>query len=360
MKHLTIIFFLLSLFLNLGAGYRGNGLFQVITSHPHELEELSPYIETVYHNGRLWIVQLYRSAPEELLEYLRPLSGSEKSYIHEGKWISNIKNGKRNDNAKFLLSQVDLENIKKDVQDLANNYGTRYAGTEENQKAIGATKERLSLMGYEIKEVCYAPNACSILAEKKGKVEASKVIMIMGHIDSVGQSFAGADDNASGIAVMLEMARVLKDVNNNKTIRFFVTNGEEGGLIGATHYVQQLAQSDEIKNIVLGINMDMVGYNSNGLVELETQPEHEDLAQWFANLASKYTTLKTKITLGAWGSDHVPFLHKGVPTVLTIEDWTTKTPCYHKECDRPETLNYSYAAEIAKLNLSAVLVRDQD
>jgi hypothetical protein len=360
MKQILIIALMFGMFFNLGAGYRGNDLFQVITSHPHDLEELSPHIETVYQNGRLWVVQLSKDAPEELLQHLRPLSGSEKSYIHEGQWISNVKFKNKKDNTKLIVNQVSKENIQKDVEDLANNYETRYAGSEENQKALIATEARFRSMGYEVKEVCYAPDACSIVAEKKGKSEASKVILVMGHIDSVGESFAGADDNASGVAVILEMARVLKDVPNKKTIRFFITNGEELGLYGATYYAKVLANSNEIKNIVLGINMDMVGYNSNGLVELETEPEHEPLAKWFADLASKFTTLKTKITLGAWGSDHVPFLKKGVPTMLTIENWDTKTPCYHQECDKPDTLNYGYAAEIAKLNVSAVLTKDQN
>lgn len=361
MKQLIIVALMFGMFFNLGAGYRGNDLFQVITSHPHDLEELNPYIETVYQNGRLWVVQLNKDAPEEILQHLRPLSGSEKSYIHEGQWVTNAKLKNKKDNTKLLVTQVSLENIKQDIEDLANNYETRYAGSEENQRALAATEERFRSMGYEVKEVCYAPDACSIVAEKKGKIEASKVIMIMGHIDSVGESFAGADDNASGVAVILEMARVLKDSNNRKTIRFFVTNGEELGLYGASYYAKQLAATNEIKNIVLGINMDMVGYNkSNNIVELETEPEHEGLAKWFADLASKYTTLKTKITLGAWGSDHVPFLKKGVPTLLTIENWDTKTPCYHQECDKPDTINYAYATEIAKLNVSAVLTKDQN
>jgi Peptidase family M28 len=357
MKQLFIAALTIGMFFNLGAGHRGNDLYQVISSHPHDLEELTPHIETVYQNGRLWVVQLNENAPEEVLELLKPLSGHEKSYIHEGTWVSNIKIKNKKDNTKLIVSAVNKENIKKDVVELSN-YESRYAGSEGNKKAVAATSERFSSMGYSVKEICYAPDACSLIAEKKGKIDASKVIMVMGHIDSVGEEFAGADDNASGVAVILEMARVLKDQANRKTIRFFVTNGEELGLYGATHYAKSLS-SAELKNIDLAINMDMVGYNkSNNIVELETEPEHEPLAKWFADLASKFTSLKTKITLGAWGSDHVPFLKKGVPTMLTIENWDSKTPCYHQECDKPETLNYDYAAEIAKLNVSAVLTKD--
>lgn len=104
--------------------------------------------------------------------------------------------------------------------------------------------------------------------------------------------------------------------------------------------------------------MDMVGYNSNGVVELETEPEFEEMAKWYASLSFQYTKLKPKITLGAWGSDHVPFLKRRVSSILTIEDWSTKIPCYHQSCDTPETLNYDYAGEIGKLNVAAVIRKD--
>ena len=74
----------------------------------------------------------------------------------------------------------------------------------------------------------------------------------------------------------------------------------------------------------------MVGYNLNGVVELKMEPDYEEMV---ASLSYSYTKLKPKITLGAWGSDHVPFLKRSVSSILTIEDWSTKTPCYHQSCE---------------------------
>jgi Zn-dependent M28 family amino/carboxypeptidase len=127
-----------------------------------------------------------------------------------------------------------------------------------------------------------------------------------------------------------------------------------------TARIPTLKKNGDIKKLALAINMDMVGYNSNGIVELETDSQYEKLANWFAGLATTYTSLKSKITIGAWGSDHVPFIQGGVPTLLTIEDWSTKTPCYHTECDKPSTLNYEYAGQIAKLNLAAIMTKDAE
>jgi Zn-dependent M28 family amino/carboxypeptidase len=197
------------------------------------------------------------------------------------------------------------------------------------------------------------------VADQRGSGQAG-VLLVIAHIDSVGKDFAGADDNGSGTASLLEMARVLSKESLRHDLRFFVTNGEESGLLGAKHYAQLLSSSGEIRQLKLAINMDMVGYNSNGIVELETNAPYEGLANEVAQLVHAHTTLKPKITLGAWGSDHVPFLEKNVPTLLTIEDWSTKTPCYHASCDKPDTLNYEYAAEITKLNVATILSKDVD
>lgn len=325
--------------------------YQVISQHPHDVRDLEKYVKTVSKAGRLWIVE-GTQFPDSVLKNLRPLDGSERHYSY-----SSLDQMEVNPLIRTQTLKMSETLIRDYVVKLAG-YKTRYAGSPENEKAVEEIEKNLSELGYVTSQICYASRKCSVLAEKKGTVSEDKVVLVEAHMDSVGKDFAGADDNASGTAVLMEMARVLSTYKNQKTIRFFVTNGEEGGLLGAEHYVRTLKTSGKIKELVLAINMDMVGWNSNGIVELETNAEYDSLAKWFAGLASTYTRLKSKITLGAWGSDHVPFLKAGVPALLTIEDWSTKTPCYHAACDKPEGLNYGYATEIGKLNVSAVMTKD--
>lgn len=323
--------------------------YQVISAHPHDVAHLRGQVKTVYQNGRLWIVEGDKLSAEAL-KILRPVTGEEKTYTP-----SNLKSFGTNPDVQAVTEKVSETLIRDTVAKLAG-YKTRIVGSKDNKKATEEIEKNFSELGYTTSKTCYLSESCSIVADRVGTVPG--VIMVMAHLDSVGKDFAGADDNASGVAVMLEMARVLSTYKNQKTIRFFATNGEESGLLGAKHYAKELQKSGGIKDIKLAINMDMVGYNSNGVVELETNKEYDGLAQWFAGLTSTYTRLKTKITLGAWGSDHVPFLDAKVPTMLTIENWSTKTPCYHQACDKPETLNYGYATEVGKLNVAAVMVKD--
>lgn len=346
---------LFALLITVSSVAKSTDVYQVVTSHPHDLEKISPYLKTVQKDGRLWLVVVDESAPTSVFRYLRLRRGEEKTYSFRA--IDSLTLSVENDSeVKSFTSRVRSEFIQKDVEELAS-FKTRYTGTEDNQRALQKVKERFQTLGYSVSETCQSPKACNLVAEKKGTV-SDQVILVEAHVDSVGASFAGADDNASGVAVLLEMARVLKDYSNKKTLRFFVTNGEEQGLVGAIHYVKVLTSENRLRDLSLVINMDMVGYNSNGVVELETDPPFEDLAKWFGELANRFTSLKAKITLGAWGSDHVPFLKKNVPAILTIENWDTKTPCYHQKCDTPDTLNYAYAVEIGKLNVAAVLVKD--
>lgn len=368
MKKLIVATVFTGLFLSMSSTQRDKQLYQVISSHPHDLKEMASHIETVHQSGRLWIVDLKAGAPAEVREHLRPITGREKSYLYNnlGLRFKNIgprggdMSGRSADNQIIMdtVGQVDSELIKQDVLELTS-YTTRAAGTPENQAVTKSVADKFLAMNYAVKEICYRPAVCSVIAEKKGRSKSQEVLLVLAHMDSVGKEFAGADDNASGTATLLEIARVLKDYDNEKTIRFFATNGEENGLLGAEHYVALLKASGEIKQLSLAVNMDMVGYNKNGIVELETNPNLEELAKWYAGLASQYTKLRTKITLGAWGSDHVPFLDAGAPALLTIEDWSTKTPCYHMGCDKPDTLNYQYAGEIAKLNAAAVMSKDK-
>jgi len=252
-----------------------------------------------------------------------------------------------------LVRLVDADKIKADVISLSS-YRNRAAGSDENRQAVNWAEDRLKALGYSTRQICYRAGSCSVLADKAGTQPATGTVLVMAHVDSVGRAFAGADDNASGTAALLEMARVLASAPVGKNLRFFVTNGEENGLLGATHYANQLQSAGELPQLKLVINMDMVGYNSNGVVELETNAPYAAVANKFAEHVHRYTSLRAKITLGAWGSDHVPFLERRVPAILTIENWDTKTPCYHKACDKPDTLNYEYAAEITKLNVAAV------
>ena len=155
----------------------------------------------------------------------------------------------------------------------------------------------------------------------KNDPDNAPIFMITGHIDSVKGS-PGANDNASGVAVTLEAARALSQLDtDNVEIRFIGFGHEEGGLLGATRYVQRMGAAERAR--VKGVfNMDMTG-----------SKDEERATYWCMmtvdgrpNLVTD-TFIATSERLGYGGilelgqfssSDHVPFHNAGMPAAMGI------------------------------------------
>ena len=217
MKPFHIAFLLISSLFLMGFDQPASKAYQLITSDPHHLEKIEAHIQTIHQSGRLRVVEVKANAPTVIYKYLRPIKGQERSFLYRGKGFIRFKDKE----IQKTLFMVDLEAIKKDVIELSS-YTTRLVNTDENRKATLVAQQKLASMGYEVQQICYREGACSVIADKIGSITPEKVMLVMAHIDSVGAKFAGADDNASGTAALLEMARVLKDADNKKTIRFFI------------------------------------------------------------------------------------------------------------------------------------------
>ncbi|MDN3651475.1 M28 family peptidase [Thalassotalea ponticola] len=105
----------------------------------------------------------------------------------------------------------------------------------------------------------------NLYAEKRGFRYPEQYIVISAHYDHLGSTgrkvFYGADDNASGVATLLELARYFRHYNNQYSLLFLMTDGEEMGLHGARAFMsdKHIANLD----IVLNINLDMLGYGAN-------------------------------------------------------------------------------------------------
>ncbi len=174
---------------------------------------------------------------------------------------------------------------------------------------------------------------------------AGEVIVVGAHLDHVGQDpasgeiYNGADDNASGTAVMMELARAFASGGRPtaRTLVFAAWNAEELGLVGSCHHVQYPAFP--LSRTVAAFSIDMVGAgNGTGLAVFGGNvPEHS----WLVEVMNGYAT---ELDLGFSGtgldpldaSDHVCFAYNGVPAVLL----TTFGPhgYYHTPEDTIDTI----------------------
>jgi aminopeptidase YwaD len=172
-----------------------------------------------------------------------------------------------------------------------------------------------------------------------------------GHYDSVPVS-PGANDNASGTATALEIARVAAADGDLGDLCFALFGSEEVGLIGSTEYVAAL--SDDEADALLGfLNLDMVGTGTRWLFggaeslarPLAAEAEARDLDDEVVGFSGETA-----------GSDHVPFLDAGIPAVFlhSFTDNIADDPNYHTERDRSENVRATRLEEIGEVVLAVI------
>lgn len=161
------------------------------------------------------------------------------------------------------LTTADLSSMKNG--ELANVYlrtldqmGPRMAGTEQEVKAADWLVSELGAMDYQVTRMPFDyqdkgdRRSENIAVQKKGTGEG--VIIVGAHYDSVDAG-KGVDDNGSGVAVALEVAKRIKAIETPYTIEFVFFGAEEVDIIGSAAYVNQMTP-EQIKNTVLMINFD--------------------------------------------------------------------------------------------------------
>lgn len=192
----------------------------------------------------------------------------------------------------------------------------------------------------------------NLIAFVKGSLQPDSFLVFTAHYDHLGKMgpaiFPGANDNASGTSMLLDLARhySLPENKPKYSIAFMAFSGEEAGLLGSMHYVSD--PLFPLKNIRFLINLDMVGTGSNGIrvVNGETyEKEFNTLAR--INQEKNYLAVVGKRGPSSH-SDHHPFFEKGVPAVFI---YTTGDEFreYHNIYDVPEKLPFTKYNELFRL-----------
>ena len=172
-----------------------------------------------------------------------------------------------------------------------------------------------------------------------GATHPNDIYIVGAHYDSAGTP--GADDDASGVAGMLEAARVLSQTRFEDTIIFIGFDREEQGLIGSNAF----AFAHRNDNILGMLSLDMIGWQDpahpqSAFIYGGTAPGS---ALFDAALQNAFTNYGGGLTATLMGpnanSDNYSFERYGKPGALMIENYGSN-PCYHRACDSIDTLNY--------------------
>ena len=172
----------------------------------------------------------------------------------------------------------------------------------------------------------------NIIVTKNSSIDTIKNLIISAHYDSAEDS-VGANDNGSGVAAVLELARILKDTEIPYNIKFILFSGEEKYMLGSRWYVGKLTE-DERKQIIGVINIDTIAEKSDlgymAMIEGNKRPdnaEYDDeglkkLAELNKNSMSELFTPSDRFFLTmAINSDHYPFALVNIPAVSIVQDW---------------------------------------
>jgi aminopeptidase YwaD len=170
-----------------------------------------------------------------------------------------------------------------------------------------------------------------------------------GHYDSVPAG-PGANDNASGTATVVEMARVLAADGEFDDVCFLLFGAEELGLIGSARFVESLTPAQE-QTLEAMLNFDMVGVGTQWL--LSGSPSMTDLAAAEADERGLDYVVESSLPIG---SDHASFSNAGIPAVFfhSLFVVVADDPNYHTAEDRAEHVQPTRMAEIADLGLAVI------
>jgi Zn-dependent M28 family amino/carboxypeptidase len=279
----------------------------------------------------------------------------------------------RDERAPKVMEKITIEQLRTHVQSLHfdRNPYDRYRELEQaaeyihrNFEAYGlqVTREPFQWEGVEV---------CNIIGEKKGKISPGKVIILGAHYDSV-QDSPGADDNASAVAVLLEVARTVSRVSPGATVRFIAFTLEEYGYLGSIHHAEKVKK--EGTKVEGMISLEMVGFtaptqNYPFYIDPKCYPSVGDFVGVVANKKSAALMEKVRsslkrnipqlpaefLTVPGNGegfeelrlSDHSPFWDQGFPALLVTDTSFLRNPNYHLPTDTIETLDFEFMQKVA-------------
>lgn len=321
-----------------------------------------------------------------------------------------------------MLGEVSPQRIEADIRKLVS-FGTRNTLSEQNNptRGIGAARDWIYSEFEKISAACggcltvekqtfLQPKAnripepttlTNVLATLKGTTDPDRIYVVSGHYDSMCTSptdakcdAPGANDDASGTAAVIELARVMSKRKFDATIVFMAVAGEEQGLLGAAYFAEQARQKQ--MNIEAMITNDIIGgvttkksskfrnrvrVFSEGVPSNETEAEAgtrrsvggendspaRQLGRYVREQAARYMK-----NFSAWviyrrdrygrGGDHIPFLERGFAAVRLTEpdeDYTHQHQNVRTDNgvfygDTPEYVDFQYVANAARVNLIAL------
>lgn len=251
-----------------------------------------------------------------------------------------------------MIAQISVENIDRTALDL-QNFRTRVYPSSGNRQAAAYLHDRLaSIPGLEVGY--QSDRYRNVIATLPGKESASGEVIVVGaHYDSSSsdpEDAPGATDNAGGVAIVLELARVMGGYQFDRTIQFAFWNAEETDREGSAEYVSHASETSQ--GIPIYVNYDSSSYDPDDRYILDVM--FNEASKPFAELLSQYNTeyaINLDLTFNEHdcGSDHESFWEGGYPAITTHS--RSHAPETHSPDDTVDLISSRYAKKNAQLGM---------
>ncbi|MGQ0765831.1 MAG: M28 family metallopeptidase [Gemmatimonadota bacterium] len=204
-----------------------------------------------------------------------------------------------------------------------------------------------------------APNVVGIV-DGSDLALRSEYIVFTAHMDHIGVGapvngdsiYNGADDDASGTAALIELARAFRTAGllPRRSLIFLAVSGEERGLLGSEHFVSN--PPVPVEKMVANVNLDMLGRNWRDTIAAIGK-DHSDLGATLDRVAVQHPELGMKVVGDLWPldrfffrSDHFNFARRGVPAIFLFNGTHTD---YHRPSDSPEKIDSEKLSRLTRL-----------
>jgi len=277
------------------------------------------------------------------------------------------------------------DRMQRHVRVLAGDIGERNMWHATALDAAAAyVEEALAGLGYNLRAQSYEVRGRSVRnldAELRGADRSKEIVLIGAHYDSVLGS-PGANDNATGVAALLELARMFVGREVSRTVRFAAFANEEPPFcftrdMGSRVYARQARRDGE--RIVAMFSLETIGYYSdaNGSQRYPLPfglfyPRNGNFIGFVGNLSSHRLVRRCVASFrrhaefpsegvaapgylpGIFWSDHWPFWREGYRAVMVTDTAPFRYPYYHTSADTPDKVDYERTARVV-VGLAAVL-----
>jgi hypothetical protein len=272
------------------------------------------------------------------------------------------------------VSSVDAARIMKDVQALAYERRTEAHRTQARAHVAHALQSlgyRPSLQSFSVK----GQSGVNLEIVKPGTDPAAGDLLLGAHYDTVAGT-QGADDNASGVAAVMEVARLLQPLQLKQTVRFVFFDQEEVGLLGSRAYARSDTRIKTLKAVIIA---EMLGHRCTApncqtipnalplpvpttgtfIAAIgDTQPMLVAFRQAMRPQAPVFALFvpdKGQRLPNTRRSDHAPFWDRGVPAVMLTDTAELRNPHYHQPSDAPKTIDPAFLAANTQLLFDVVV-----